>query len=647
MTDDRRLEHAQLDWGAPAEGLAPRSIFFNDIYFSGDGPAETLHTFLQGNDLPARFDGAARFTIGELGFGTGLNFLVAWDVWRRTAPKGARLRFFSVEAFPLNPDDLKKAHTAWPALAEFSDQLIARHPPHHRGFHRLDFDDASLTLYLGDARDGLAQLDARIDAWFLDGFAPDRNPEMWAPELLAELPRLSNAGATFATFTVAGAVRRAMQDAGFAVEKRPGYGRKREMLTGRLAEPSHAPKRAPWFTAPAPLPAGARIAIIGAGIAGASLAHALAREGFHPSVYEASAPASGASGNPAGLIMPRLDADAAPAGRFHASAYLHTLDLFTTLNADGGLFTPCGVLHHATGEKERARQEKIFARSALPEGWLERRDGGLFYPHAGIVDPPAFVRALLGDAPLIPERVVKLSHEGDGWTVETDNSAQCFDAVVIANAMEALRFAQLRSLPLSGSAGQIDWFQDAPAPPHAHAFGAYAAPAPKGGVVICATYAPVLIGEQPSFTAEATNSNIEAVRRAAPDLAAELDPHTAHPRASVRCTTPDRLPIVGPVPDWGFYAAAYDGLREGRKQDYPPAQVLPGLYVLTGLGSRGLVTAPFAAAMIAADMAGAPAPVDAAVAEALHPARFFIRDLKRAKASSASLHPSRRPSPSS
>jgi len=644
MAKNPRIMNAELDWDAPDNHKgAPRSIFFDDIYFSGDGLAETEHVFLGGNDLPARWKTAVRFSIGELGFGTGLNFLAAWYCRRRAdKPDGARLDFFSVEGFPLARADLERAHEAWPELRALSNRLLAAWPPPHPGFHRIEIDECvTLTLFFGDALAGLSQAEGAMDAWFLDGFSPAKNPDMWSTELLSEVGRLSRRGTTFATFTVAGDVRRALQAAGFEIEKRPGYGRKREMLAGTRTAQGPAPsKRNPWFQSRKDLTVkpGARIAIIGAGIAGASLAYALRRQDFAPTVFETNAPASGASGNPGGLIMPRLDVDDTPAGRFHASAYLYTIDLLRRLER-ADVFNPCGVAQWAPTEKERERQHKLLERNALPDGWIEARGHGLFFPQSGVVHPPSFVQALLGDTPLRNAVVTRLHKENAAWRIDGgDGSSDAFDAVIIANGLDALRFAQTRSLPLTGSAGQIDFFPDAKPPDHAVAFGPYAAPAPNFsdsgvGLIIGATYAPIAIGEEPSFAREATETNIKAVAAALPDLAAKLSPDMSQPRASIRCVTPDRMPVAGPLPDWGYYSGAYDALRAGRRKDYSPGQMQEGLFILSDLGSRGLVTAPLAAAMMAAEIAGAPAPIDTAVAEALHPARFFIRDLKRGQRS--------------
>ncbi|MEO1252756.1 MAG: bifunctional tRNA (5-methylaminomethyl-2-thiouridine)(34)-methyltransferase MnmD/FAD-dependent 5-carboxymethylaminomethyl-2-thiouridine(34) oxidoreductase MnmC [Pseudomonadota bacterium] len=626
---DRKIDDAELDWGAGA----PRSVFFDDIYFSGDGPAETAHVFIDGNNLRQRFATAERFVIGELGFGSGLNFLVAWDLWRRLrVSPNARLHFLSFEKYPFSMADLERAHAAWPQFSELSARLRDALPPPQPGFHQFDLDEsASLTLYYGDVREGLTQTNARADAWFLDGFSPAKNPEMWAREVMDEAARLSAPDATFATFTVAGAVRRTLEAAGFATEKRTGYGRKREMLSGRLTTAPTVKEPAPWFATHGKtvLAPGARIAVVGAGIAGASLAAALRAQGFLPTAYDANGPAAGASGNAAGLIMPRLDVGDTPAAAFFTQSYLTAIATYARLDAEA--FNRCGVLHHATTRADRERFEKLLAAQALPHGWIEAHQDGLFFPQGGVADPRMLVAALLGETEIRNTAVRRLKLDDGRWRVESADGEDRFDAVIVANALDALKFSQSRGLPLAGSAGQIDLFPGAAAPDVAHAFGPYAAPAPGGGLVIGATYAPVAIGAAPRFSPEATQSNLEAVRRVLPDLVADLDPSAAIPRVAIRCTTPDRLPIVGPAPDWGYYSGAYDDLRVGARRAYPAGETYHGLFFLTGLGSRGLVTAPLCAAAIAAALADAPAPFARSFADALHPARFFIRDLKRGR----------------
>ena len=624
--EDKRLRAAKVDWDASA----PRSILFDDIYFSGDGAAESEHVFLNGNDLAARFSSVHVFSIGELGFGTGLNFLSAWKLWRETKkPQGARLRFFSVEGFPLAAEDLARSHEAWPELSTYSAKLRAALPPRIPGVHRIELeDDVALSLHYGPAEETLARAEGGVDAWFFDGFSPAKNPAMWAPEIFAECARLSNPGATFATFTVAGDVRRAIASAGFALEKRPGFGRKREMLCGRIDTPLASSRRAPWFrnAKPCRFQFGASLGVIGGGVAGASLAHAARRAGFTPTIIEEKGLAAGASGNPAGLIMPRLDLGGGPASHFFLHSYLYTIRLLNEIGGDW--FTPCGVLLRSEDDDARARQKRLLDEALLPPDWMAAREDGLFFPQGGVVEAPAYVAALTGDAKIINAKANSISPDEDGVTVRVNAGAEHrFDALVIANGVDASRILEARALPLSAIAGQIDWFPDETPPAHAIAFGPYAAPAPRGGLVIGATYEKIAQGATARTSLVATQSNIEAVAGILPGL----DANNARPRASLRCQTPDRIPIAGPLPDLCFYAPSYDDLRLGKQRAYPPAETVPHVYILTGLGSRGLVTAPLAAAMILAELTGEPSPVDHEIAEALHPARFFIRDYKRAQ----------------
>jgi tRNA 5-methylaminomethyl-2-thiouridine biosynthesis bifunctional protein len=332
--------------------------------------------------------------------------------------------------------------------------------------------------------------------------------------------------------------------------------------------------------------------------------------------------------------MPRIDAGDDAAARFSRAAYFQALRTISALEEESGerIFSPCGALLHARAAAERTRQKKILAAHLFPEAWMKARADGLFFPQAGVIDPVRYCRLLAGDAPVIKHKALSIASSPDGVSIrfgtrETLDAA----AVVLANGKDALRFAEARTLPLTSIMGQIDCFPDASPPPFAHVFGPYAAPAPAGGVVLGATYEPVDPCVDPYTTIAASKENIAAAATALKDLAATLSPDAARPRASIRCQTPDRLPVAGPAPDWNFYGDAYDDLRLGIKRDYPRGRVVSGVFLLTGLGSRGLVTAPLAAAAIVAEMTGAPAPLEREMAEALHPARFFIRDLRRAR----------------
>jgi tRNA 5-methylaminomethyl-2-thiouridine biosynthesis bifunctional protein len=339
----------QLQWG---EDGAPFSQQFDDIYFSReDGLAETDYVFLQQNRLAERWAAldpqqAGVFVIGETGFGTGLNFFCAWQLWQTVAPKSWRLHFISVEKFPLEREQLQRALQQWPQFAAQSAELLENYPTRIPGHHLLQLSDSvALQLIFDDAVSAFADLhdsaasDLRngfkIDAWFLDGFAPAKNPAMWSTELFAHIGRLSRPGTSFATFTVAGPVKRGLIEAGFRIEKIAGFGNKRQMLRGVFdtapAVLSSAPKpryRAIDYWAypphsPATQASTQTAIIIGGGLAGTSTARALAERGWSVTLLEREATlASGASGNPSGVLYTKLSTQAGTLNRFARCVFI-------------------------------------------------------------------------------------------------------------------------------------------------------------------------------------------------------------------------------------------------------------------------------------------------------------------------------------
>ncbi|MCB1385696.1 MAG: tRNA (5-methylaminomethyl-2-thiouridine)(34)-methyltransferase MnmD [Hyphomicrobiales bacterium] len=214
----------------------PRSPRFGDTYYSKtDGLAESRHVFLAGNHLPQRFAALVpgkTFTIAETGFGTGLNFLATLELWRETAPAGAELAFHSFELYPLTRQEIARALSRWPELALPAGPLLAAWNPQGDGFEYRD-GKVALTVHFGDANAWLPRLEIIADAWFLDGFSPAKNPELWNADLLQAVHDRTVPGGTFATYTAAGWVRRNLAAAGFAVTRLPGHGGKREMMAGR------------------------------------------------------------------------------------------------------------------------------------------------------------------------------------------------------------------------------------------------------------------------------------------------------------------------------------------------------------------------------------------------------------------------------
>lgn len=652
MPDSSR---AQLDWDAHGQ---PISRQFGDVYFSrASGLEETRHVFLRHNRIAERCAALAaddRLVIGETGFGTGLNFLCTWQAFAGHAPTGARLHFISVEKYPLSPEDLHRALALWPELETFSTPLLQQYQGIQPGFQRLLFDGGRvvLTLLVGDVLDCLPQLDARVDAWFLDGFAPAKNPGMWTPELFAQLARLSAPGATLATFTSAGLVRRGLSEAGFQMEKVKGYGHKREMLAGRYA--GHAtPAGAPWF-APPPRPRERRALIIGAGLAGCASAASLAARGWQVTLLERHGQvAEEGSGNPQGVLYLKLSAHGTPLSRLLLAGFGYTRRLLERLE-QGTEWAPCGVLQLAFDDQEAERQAQLAA--AFPPSLLRPvareeaeqlagvalASGGLFYPESGWAHPPALCH-LLADHPrirlLTHREALEIRREGGEWQVlGSDGPLAAAPVLVLANAADARTFAPTRELPLKRIRGQIT---RVPATAASQALRTvlcgegYVAPPRKGEHTVGASFD--LHNRFEGVTIEEHIGNLERLRALSADLAERvdadrLDPAALQGRAAYRCTSPDYLPLVGPLADAGAFAETYAVLaRDARQVPETPCPWLEGLYLNLAHGSRGVVTAPLCGELLAAWLEHEPLPVPDAVAAACHPNRFLIRQLVRGR----------------
>ena len=413
MAEDRAPNLIWTDDGSPRSGR------FGDVYFSQqDGLAETRAVFLEGCGLPGAWRDRRRFCVAELGFGTGLNIAALLDLWRREGPEGGRLSLLSIEGFPLTREEAGRALAAWPELAEAAQALLAAWPSATPGFHRLDLPgfNATLDLAIGDVSWALSQWKGRADAWFLDGFAPSTNPEMWSDAVLDGIAARSAPGARVATFTVAGAVRRGLAERAFVVDKRPGHGRKRERLEARLPEATETSERMP------------SVVVVGAGIAGAALARAFAALGVRATVIEADRPGAGGSGFPAALVTPRLDAGDAEIAALFAQALARAGAVYA---AEAGAVIETGVLQLEQAPRDAARFVKLAAQPVWPEGGLTVLDGpacserlgepidsgGLWMRDAMAVRPAAILESWLGDADRRTATVGRIEAEADGWRV--------------------------------------------------------------------------------------------------------------------------------------------------------------------------------------------------------------------------------------
>lgn len=589
MTPDF-LKLAEVDW---SESGQPVSTTYGDVYFSReDGLAESRTVFLKGCGLPEAWRGRTHFTVGELGFGTGLNILALLDLWSRERPRNGHLHIWSVEAHPLSRNDLTISHDAWPELAAISEVLRGRWPRLTPGLHRLDLPEfhATLDLAFGDAVEMLAGWSGKADAWFLDGFAPSTNPAMWSDQVLGLVAARSAPGARAATFTVAGQVRRGLAAGGFVVDKRPGHGRKRERLEAVFPGASVDPA----------IPE--RIAVIGGGIAGASLARAFRRLGVAPTLIEAEQPGSGASGAPAALVTPWVDAGLSPTSVLAAQAFRRASTLYRSEVADGVIRT--GVLRLSRDAKDMDRLVQIAGQPVWAGGSLSDVDGpgiavlideaqaspGLIVEEGLVIEPLRVLEAWLEGVATVQGRVVRIEPGAVPVVTLEDGRLLRFDAVVIAAGWGA---ADLEAGPLRPVRGQLAWGEGVE-PKWGAVWGAgYAIPT-RTGVLIGATHDRGRTDVEVS--SEDTSRLVDGLAKVRPALQAALPANTLSARVAIRATTPDHRPLCGPLGQ--------------------------GVWTLTGLGGRGFAWAPLLAEHLAAVVSATPSPVSAEHNVLVAPRRF-------------------------
>ena len=597
-----RIETASLVW---RDGV-PESSRFGDIYFSrDDGLEETRYVFLKHNKLPERFCEVAEagsFVIAETGFGTGLNFLAAWQAWREHGPcHTATLHFVSVERYPLTREDLEKALALWPELAPLAEQLIAAYPPQVQGVHRLLLDGGKvrLTLYFGDVLDAWQALDFQADAWFLDGFAPSLNPDMWMDQAIKQIRSHSKPGTTLATFTSVGRIRRALADAGFDMQKTRGFGRKRDMLIGNLPQGKAATGTTPGT-----------VAIVGAGIAGCLLARNLADRGIPVTLIDSANDAgSAASGNRQGAMYVKLAVDFNDQAELALTALTFSQRYYAPFR--DSYWHPTGLLQLAYSPQEQDRQRRFLERNDYPSELLCAVDAaraseltgipipasGLWFPGCGWLEPGNLCRALC-DHPLITRifgfTVTGLSRQKGQWQLQEAQGRNLnAERIVICAGHRSPELIPVGDgYRLKTIRGQVTHLTEtALHSPSAVVCGSrYLNPASAGEAVTGATFD--LRSSNPELTPESQQENLVELEQMLPGvLSPDLDTVQSgtelRGRVGFRCTTHDYQPVAGQLRD-------------------PQGEEVAGAYLFTGLGSKGMTYAPLLAEYLGDLLSGQP-----------------------------------------
>lgn len=650
------------------EPIRPARIVFDDhgVPFAPDfadtyhpragGLAQARHVFLNGNGLPERWQGRDHFVVLETGFGLGNNFLATWAAWRSDPQRCRHLTFISIEKHPPGADDLARVHRehAHPALCA---QLLARWPPLTPNLHSLDFDAGRVTLVLalGDATVMLRHLVAQVDAFYLDGFSPAENPAMWSAPLLAAIGRLAAPGATAATWSIARPVRDGLRTAGFEVGSAPGFSARREMTVARHA-PAFTPRGSPALDWAALARRPREALVIGAGLAGCATARALARRGWHCTVIDRhDTVAREASGNAGGLFHGVVHSHDGAHARFNRAAALDLVPWLAELrqaHAIAGQTDGLLRLDDAPAEQLAATVAQLGLPSdyvqALAAGQAGRRAGlplqqaAWYYPCGGWLAPAELAAALLADASsgvrwLGARTVARLEAGGNDpdqpvWqALDADGQLVAQAAVVVlANSHAALTLAGLPPTLASAVRGQTTRLPADTAGlrlarvPVAGA--GYVLPPHEGWVLCGATHDADDLDPQVRDTDHAHNlTQLTRLTGQAPT------PARYDGRVGWRCSTPDRLPLIGAVPDLARLQTA-TGLRLDQPRLLPRR---PGLYVFSGLGSRGIAWANLGARLIAHWVDGAPCPVEADLRDAVDVARYLSKAARRSTSARA------------
>ena len=580
---------ADLDWQT-IDGIdIPISKQFGDVYFSKDnGLLETRHVFLNGNDLTTRLaqlQNFEYFTVGETGFGTGLNILALWQLWQQVRPHNqSHLHVISVEKFPLHKDDLIRALNVWTELQPFATQLIEQYPLPIAGCHRLVFPNErfSIDLWLGDAHDVFPCIEktGTVRAWFLDGFAPSCNPEMWQEQVLNHIVRLSDVGTTFASFSVAGVLKRGLKAHGIEISRPRGFGHKREMLKAIWQATTNDINT----TATQPR----QIAIIGAGIAGLSCAWAFAQRGHQVRLYDEFGAACAASGNPLALINPKLCPIEQSFDHLMTIAWQYALRFYAPFHAFRKL-----AIHQVPLKNH---ESLLSLANQYPENILEATQSNpisslptLKLQQAGAVNPKALAQEIL-QHPKIEYIQAKITN--------IDNTLLNADHLIVCCALNSADFFE-QYPTLKAIRGQVSWLNNADCAlslDHAYSYGGYCMQLDEQHLILGASF-------QPNFTnTDVTQAdhvhNLELLQQIAPEYAAQLTTVDRwQGRAALRAQSADYFPLVGKMDD-----------RE--------------VYTLAGLGSKGFLFAPLCAEILAAQILKESCPVPSRLMQKLDVKRF-------------------------
>ncbi|VAW55122.1 tRNA (5-methylaminomethyl-2-thiouridylate)-methyltransferase / FAD-dependent cmnm(5)s(2)U34 oxidoreductase [hydrothermal vent metagenome] len=658
------MQYSNLIW----RDSQPYSEMFDDIYYSSDqnenisGEDEFKHVFFNHNGLPERWQGADQFVIAELGLGSGLNCLLTIRKWLKHCEACAEdkiLHYIAIERYPLSPQAITELLSRYPELRSLCDEFIEHYPPAVETSHTRHLFNNRVVIHFKfqDALEALTGENLKVDAWYLDGFAPSKNAAMWSTDLFEKLAINSREAATFSTYTAAGFVKRNLISAGFDVKKINGYGKKRDMLKGvfsgsNIKELKYSDK--PWFssaTNSGVLKSKAeskQLCVIGAGVAGLCVAYAMIKRGWKVTIIDRHLDvASETSGNPAAIVCPRLSIDGEVDMAFYTAAYCYSVAMLNRLQKkhskqfwfNDGIVQQINekrlndIINKNQFNKNYVDiQEKIMG-TMLPE----LKDGESVFANfssAGVVLPSVLCAVIKEEC---GENLSILHAEIDGIT-NTNNKWQCFsdtkqliesNVLVVANGEGVNKIGMETVFPVKRVRGQVAVLnanEKSKKISMAINSNIHITPSIEGKHYVGASYSHT--HDSLAIDEDETAELLKSLDKMLPDTFESDDCVDAW--AGFRIVSTDRVPIVGVMPDKPFFENEYSDISHGRvNKFYQPAKNKYGLYVSAAHGSRGFTTAFLSAEIIAAQINDEPMPINKKILEYLSPARFIVNDLKR------------------
>ena len=579
-----------------------KSLDFDDIFFSvNDGIGEVEHVYLNANNLIEIFSKRKHTVISELGFGTGLNFLLSWRLFDKYNNSGS-FDYISIEGYPLDLEILKKVYLKFPNLSKYSNALFKKLPPQWSGMHRLVFNNGKirLTLIYGEVFEALQFASFKSDIWYLDGFNPKKNPQMWSLKVFEEVYRLTKETGTFSTFSSSGQVRENLSKAGFRVKKIKGFGKKKEMTIGKKPGLSISKQSIK------------NVIIIGGGIAGASVARALKSRNINITILEKDKLlASGASGNLAAIQSPRIATVNTPSSRLSISGYRFARDLSKELSSS--LNDISYML--SVPLREKYRQEKLLLqgwpkdliRKITDEDWKfifghKFPFEGVAHEYGGTIFPVKMIKSMVKDniEVIYNSHVQEFIKNVNGWKVKLNNgSSYAADALVIACAEGLKRLKQTSTFNLQYTQGQVTYInkQEVKNLPNSNfSFSGYITPIVEDNITVGSTFEKYNISRSDvseNGHRENINKIPESIRS---HLFDKLDFNNLKGKVSMRVSAYDRMPMMGTLEK--------------------------NLFLLSALGSRGMVLGPLLGEALADLICEKPLSIDTEILNACDPHRI-------------------------